>query len=119
MSVVMSRRCEMCCNVQEHYDLVTCYNRGFQFSDNMMAKSHDLWLVGKLRSKPFKCIQAYVSIFSLSRDIYQTLDKSKTCQHFWKSLYKHLTKLHPSQVHHISSRGMKLATMCYLSAGPH
>ncbi len=33
--------------------------------------------------------------------------------------YKHLTKLHPSQVHHISSRGMKLATMCYLSAGPH
>src|SRR5258708_1801809 len=53
----------------------------------MMAKSHDLWLVGKLRSNPFKCIQAYVSIFSLSRDIHQTLDKSKTCQHFWKSLY--------------------------------
>src|SRR5258708_21954464 len=53
----------------------------------MMPKSHDLWLVGKLRSNPFKCIQAYVSIFSLSRDIHQTLDKSKTCQCFWKSLY--------------------------------
>ena len=57
-----------------------------------MAKSHDLWLVGKLRSNPFKCISAYISIFSLSRDIHQTLDKSKTCQCFWKSLYElHLT----------------------------
>src|SRR6266436_6675186 len=53
---------------------------------HMMTKSHDLWLVGKLRSNHFKCISAYISIFSLSRDIHQTLDKSKTCQCFWKSL---------------------------------
>ena len=33
MSVVTSRRCEMRCNVWERYDLVTCYNRGFQFCD--------------------------------------------------------------------------------------
>src|SRR5258708_23743748 len=38
MSVVTSRRCEMHCNVWEHYNLVTCYNRGFQFCD--ISKFH-------------------------------------------------------------------------------
>ncbi len=32
-SIVMLRRCEMCCNTWGHYDPVTHYNRGFQFSD--------------------------------------------------------------------------------------
>ena len=52
--------------------------------------------MGKLRSNPFKCIQAYVSSFSLSRDVHQTLDKSKTCQCFWKSLYYHHPVLTPN-----------------------
>ncbi len=39
--VVMSRSCEMCCNMWEHYNLVTCYNRGFQFC-NIVA-SGEIW----------------------------------------------------------------------------
>src|SRR5258707_12597601 len=79
----------------------------------MTPKSHDLWLVGKLRSNPFKWIQAYVSIFSLSRDIHQTLDKSKTCQCFWKSLYNPHDVSYHSVQHH-----QPLSLSCPLSISP-
>src|SRR5260370_13066088 len=56
----------------------------------MITKLHDLYFVGKLGSSPSECSLVYVCVFFPYRDIHQTLDKSRTCQCFLKSLYNKL-----------------------------